>query len=88
MDRARAYAALTTELEHWRGKTSAELVSRVGAAPVVRDIELAGETVSIEVSVAWADSLQEKLTVEAVANGPSHWHTQRLVERITIPSEG
>ena len=30
MDRARAYAALTTELEHWRGKTSAELVSRIG----------------------------------------------------------
>jgi hypothetical protein len=48
------------------------------------DITLAGEVVSIEVSVAWADASHRKLTVEAVANGPSNWTTERLAERITV----
>jgi len=87
MERANAYAVLTAELELWRRKDEAELVARVGVAPIVREVELAGEVVSIEVSVAWSDATGENLTVEATANGPSHWHTQRLVERITVPTQ-
>lgn len=84
MDRANAYAALATELEQWRLRSAAELASCIGAAPVVRRAEVQGEVVSIEVSVAWADAAQRRFKVEAIANGPSHWATERLVERITV----
>ena len=84
MERANAYAALASELEQWRLKPPAELASRVGAPPAVRQTEVAGEVVSIEVSVAWTDRSRDKLRIEAVANGPSHWTTERLVERITV----
>jgi hypothetical protein len=86
MERANAYAALASELERWRQKDPADLLARVGVAPISHDIELAGEVVSIEVSVAWVDASRQELTVEAVANGPSHWATERLTERITLPS--
>jgi hypothetical protein len=84
MERANAYAALASELQQWRLRPAAELASCIGAAPVVRQAEVAGEVVSIEVSVAWADASQNKFRIEAVANGPSHWTTERLVERITV----
>jgi hypothetical protein len=84
MERANAYAALSSELEQWRLRPSAELASLVGAPPVVRHTEVAGEVVSIEVSVSWADTSRDKFKIEAVANGPSHWTTERLVERITV----
>jgi len=84
MERANAYAALASELEQWRLRSAAELASRVGAPPVVRHVEVAGEMVSIEVSVAWVDTAQDKFKIEAVANGPSHWTIERLVERITV----
>ena len=84
MERANAYAALASELEQWRLRPAAELASRVGAPPVVRHTEVAGEVVSIEVSVAWADTSHDKFKIEAVANGPSSWTTERLVERITV----
>jgi hypothetical protein len=84
MERANAYAALANELEQWRLRPSAELASRVGAPPIVRRTEVAGELVSIEVSVAWVDASQDKFRIEAVANGPSHWTTERLTERIIV----
>ncbi len=87
MEKANAYAALTVELEFWARKSQGELVSQIGAAPLVREVRLAGEVVSIEVSVAWADESNGKITVEAVANGPSHWTTERLVERITLATQ-
>jgi hypothetical protein len=84
MERANAYAALASELEQWRQRPAAELASRVGQPPVVRHTKVAGEVVSIEVSVAWADTARDRFKIEAVANGPSHWTTERLVERITV----
>ena len=84
MERANAYAALANELEQWRLRPVADLASRIGAPPTVRNTEVAGEVVSIEVSVSWADTSQDKFKIEAVANGPSHWATERLVERITV----
>jgi hypothetical protein len=86
MQRPNAYAALAAELVLWGGMDRGELVARVGAGPIVRKVELAGEVVSIEVSVSWVDERHESLTVEATANGPSHWHTERLVERVTVPA--
>ena len=64
----------------------ADLVAHIGAAPMRRDIELSGEVVSIEVTVAWADVSREQLTVQAVANGPSNWATERVAERIVLPN--
>ena len=86
MERANAYAALVAELESWRQKSPVDLVARVGVAPMRRDIDLAGEVVSIEVSVTWTDASRERLMVEAVANGPSSWTTERLAERIVLPN--
>ena len=85
MERAHAYAALASVLERWRHKLPTDLVARVGVAPMRQDINLAGEVVSIEVSVVWSDASRQKLTVEAVANGPSNWTTERVSERITVP---
>ena len=87
MERANAYAALTKELEQWRLKPKADLTSRIGAPPAVRNTDVAGEVVSIEVSVSWADTSHEILRIEAVANGPSHWSTERLIERITVSAQ-
>jgi hypothetical protein len=87
MERANAYAALTQELEHWRLKPKADLTSRIGAPPAVRNTNVAGEVVSIEVTVAWADRSHKSIRIEAVANGPSHWHTERLVEGITVAAQ-
>lgn len=84
MKRADAYAALAGELEQCRLRPTAELASRVGLQPTLRHIEVAGEVFTIEVSVAWADRSQNKLKLEAVANGSSHWSTERLVEQITV----
>jgi hypothetical protein len=85
MDRASAYATLTAELERWSHKSLAELVASIGAAPVIREVDLGGERVSIEVAVTWASASRESIAIEATANGPSHWLTQRLVERIIVP---
>ena len=85
MDRPNAYAALAAELALWGGKARGELVARIGAGPIARKVELAGEVVWIEVSVSWVDASRESLIVEATANGPSHWHTERLVERLIVP---
>lgn len=87
MKRANAYAALATEIERWRLKPAGELASRVGAPPAVRHAEVAGEVVSVEVSVAWADTSRSEFRIEAVANGPSYWTTERLVERITVVAQ-
>jgi hypothetical protein len=84
MQRANAYAALTKVLEQWRLKPQAALISRIGVLPSVLSAEIAGELISIEVSVSWVDTSHEKLRIEAVANGPSHWNTERLVERIDV----
>jgi hypothetical protein len=86
MEKAIAYAALASELERWRQKSQADLLAQIGLAPISHDIDLAGEVVSIEVSVAWGDASRHSFTVEAVANGPSHWTTERLIERITLPN--
>lgn len=86
MERANAYAALAAELERWRQKRPDELLAQIDVAPLSHEIELAGEVVTIEVSVAWADSSRQKITVEAVANGPSHWATERLAERLYLPN--
>lgn len=84
MERAHAYAALANELEQWRLKPPAELVTWLGASPFVRCVEIAGETISIIVTVARADASGDKLQIEAVANGASHWTTERLIERIIV----
>jgi hypothetical protein len=85
MERASAYAALATELEQWRLRPLVELESRIGLPPVACDVRIAGEAVTLEVSVTWADASRERLKVEAVAFGPSHWDMERLVERIIVP---
>lgn len=84
MERANVYAVLAKELEQWRLRPAADLASLAGALPSVREAHIAGEVVTIEVSVAWTDASHESLRIEAVANGPSHWNTERLVERITV----
>jgi hypothetical protein len=85
MERATAYLALATELEAWRQKGPGQLRALAGLPPAVRHVDLGGEIVDVEVSVSWVDATQQNLRVEAVANGPSNWETERLVERVIVP---
>jgi len=87
MDRADAYAALVAELEQWRLRPQGELALLVGAAPSLRMVHLRGEPVTLEVSVSWVDASRRGFRIEALANGSSHWLTERLSERIVVPKE-
>jgi hypothetical protein len=85
MKRAKAYGVVAQELELWRGLAADELLRQVGAQPRVRVTDLDGEPVSIEVSVSWTDKSRTRVRVEALANGPSTWRMERVVEHIELP---
>jgi hypothetical protein len=76
---------LSALLEERRQRPVEELVADIGAPVSTVDVQLQGESVATEVSVRWADEKRALLIVEAVAFGPSSWHTQRVEERIHIP---
>ncbi len=84
MHRGDAYAALSEELHHWRGRPDADLVAAVGQPPASREIKIAGELVTIEVTASWAGPEQNSVRLQAVAYGPSHWRTEQLSEAVTI----
>ena len=85
MKQASAYRVLTQELEVWRELAADELLRRVGSVPRVRVIDIDGEPVSIEVSVSWMDKSRTRVRVEAIANGPSTWRMERVIEHIEVP---
>lgn len=85
MRRATAYAALAEELRRWAELPAAELVGRVNRPPEVRGVAVEGEIITIELSASWADDKHASVRVEAVANGPSHWRMERLIERLVVP---
>jgi hypothetical protein len=85
MRRANAYGVVARELDLWRGLATDELLRHIGAPPRVRVIDLDGEPVSIETSVTWTDESQTRVRVQAVANGPSAWRMERVVEHIELP---
>jgi hypothetical protein len=82
--RANAHAVVARELEGWRDLTADELRSQVGETPVARTVELDGESMLIEVCVAWADASQERVRVEAIAYGPSTWRMDPVAEHILL----
>jgi hypothetical protein len=85
MKRANAYGVVARELDSWRALPADELRKHVGAPPRVRVIEMDDEPVSIEVSVSWTDKSQTRVRVEAVANGPSTWRMERVIEHVDLP---
>lgn len=85
MKRARAYAIVGHELEQWRDLSSDGLMGYVGQSPLVREIEIDREPVSIEVFVSWRDASRTHVRVEAIANGPSTWRLERVVEHLDLP---
>jgi len=87
MHRANAYAALSEELAAWRRRPGPELAARVGKPPVEREINIAGESVKIEVTASWANGAQTAVRLHAVAYGPSHWRMEQLTEETTVVLE-
>jgi hypothetical protein len=85
MRRSDAYALLAKELEHWRSVMPEHLTAAIEKPVISRYADLAGERVLIETRVTWVDSRHEAVMIEAEASGPSHWHTERVVERIRVP---
>jgi hypothetical protein len=85
MKRASAYAVVAQELELWRRLASDVLLRHVGESPLIRLIEIEAEPVSIEVSVSWRDASRTHLRVEVIANGPSTWRMERVVEHVDLP---
>lgn len=85
MLRGTIYQVLSALLEEWRRRSVDDLVAEIGALASAVEVQVLGEPVAIEVSVCWADEKRASLIVEAVAFGPSSWHTQRVEERIHIP---
>jgi hypothetical protein len=84
MDRAAVYSVLAVELEGWRRLPYDELRSRVDDPPQVRTVTLGSEVIDVEVRLYWADQRRGSIRVEAVANGPSCWRLERLMEAITL----
>jgi len=85
MHKATAYALLAEELEIWRKKSAGDLAALAGQPAYSREVNTDGELLRVEVTVSWVDTRRENLKVEAVANGPSHWQMERVVERIIVP---
>ncbi len=85
MNKATAYALLAEELETWRRKGAVALAALAGQPACSREVHAGGELLRVEVAVSWVDATRENLKVEAVANGPSHWQMERVVERIILP---
>jgi hypothetical protein len=88
MHRANAYAVLSEELARFSQTPLLELQSQVGRPASRKDVKVAGEVLSLELAVTWADTGHRALRLEAVANGPSHWKMERLVEHVVIPLKG
>jgi hypothetical protein len=87
MHRANAYAALSEELGRWRQRPKAQIVASVGQPAVSREVRIAGEPVTIELSASWANQERNAVRLEAVAYGPSHWRMEQLTEGVTVPLE-
>ena len=85
MRRADAYTFLAKELELWRSSDAERLTAMVGKPIAATFAQLEGENVRIEIRVSWVDHSRRAVIVEAEACGPSHWHTERVLERIVIP---
>ena len=87
MHRADAYAALSEELASWRQRSSTELAAYVGKPGVAREVRVANEVVTIELTASWANRERTAVRLHAVAYGPSHWRMEQLAEDVTIPLE-
>jgi len=84
LDRAKAYATLSEELERWRRLPFVDLASLVGDPPSVRSVVVGGEVIDVEVVVRWAGAEPGAIRVEASANGPSCWRLERLEESVIV----
>jgi hypothetical protein len=87
MHRANAYAALSEELASWRQRSSAELAAHVGKPAIAREVKVANEIVTIELTASWANRERTAVQLHAVAFGPSHWRMEQLTEHAIIPLE-
>jgi hypothetical protein len=88
MHKGNAYAVLSEEMAKFSRTPLADLMALIGKPATRKDVNVAGEILSVELVVAWADQTHRSLRLEAIANGPSHWHLERLVEHFVIPVAG
>ncbi len=84
MDRVGAYSLLAAELDRWQTLPRSDIVGRLSKPTGIISAILGDVSITIEVSVSWADPRHTKLRVAATAYGPSHWQTERLEEAITL----
>lgn len=84
MHSGQVYPALSRALDHWSALPTSELRTLVGAKPMIEELEVDGELIQIEVSVAWANMDRNTLLLEAVAYGPANWLTERMAEKVRI----
>jgi len=84
MSAGQVYPVLVRSLENWRARSPTVLATLVGAPAEVDELQLDGEFVRIETSVAWADTNHQSVLVEAVAYGSGSWLTERVAERLRI----
>jgi hypothetical protein len=88
MHRGNAYAVLSEEMAKFSRMPLTELRALVGKPATRKEVNVAGEILTVELVVAWADQTHRSLRLEAIANAPSHWHMERLVEHFVIPVAG
>ena len=84
MKTSSAYPALAKELETIRQLPTGELAALAGGPALVRSMDIAGESIELEVSVAWHNSAHTLLRITGHARGPSTWHHEHLQETITV----
>jgi hypothetical protein len=84
MNRHDAYALLCRELEAWKQRPYAQLVSLVGQPPKETAVPVGHEEVLVSVRVRWEHETKRTLRLEAIAYGPSCWKLERLEESIVV----
>lgn len=84
VNRASAYAALSTELESCRRLPPRLLVGMISQKSAAKVVVVDGEELVLEVQAVWASPKKVSVRVSAIAYGPSHLQTERLEEHLTI----
>jgi hypothetical protein len=84
LDRMRAYAELTADLERFRHMPYGELARHVGGPPIERSVKTKDGPLKIEVTFGWAVAGEDAIRVSATAYGPSWWRLERLEETVTV----
>lgn len=81
------YPILCDELRTWQSHSYSQLREMIDSESNTTVFETAGEPITIEIRVEWADSHKKDLRIIATAFGPSSFRLERMSESVLIKAD-